>query len=138
VPPRTARVATAPARGECRDDLRRRQQQERQQRILAGADALLAREGARVSGPTSTGPGGASSVRERLGSAEREAGVTIAVVHAPGAFNAAALDDFDPLTRVFDAILSELDACGELLPDDYVERPATGLLPASRKPAQGH
>jgi hypothetical protein len=131
---RIARTAPVSARAECSDDLRRRQQRKRQRRILAEADALLARERTRAGEASST----VSAVQARSGP-DPVAEVTVAIVHAPAALSADVLGNLDPLTRVFDALLEELEACGELLPEEFVERPAAGPLHASsRKPAQGH
>jgi hypothetical protein len=86
----------------------------RARKILAGASALLTRGRAPSAGALPS----AASQQSRVG----EVKVGIARFGDPD-HDAVTLADLDPLTGIFNTILSELEASGELLPEDLVAAP---------------
>jgi hypothetical protein len=108
----------------------------RAQRILADASAVLtrARACAADAAPSAApqqrrGDDAMRIANVRGGGAEVK--VPIARFGDP-VHDAATLADHDPLTGIFDAILSELEASGDLLPEDLIaaaDRPAVAGKP---------
>jgi hypothetical protein len=92
-------------------------EQSRAQRVLAEASALLTRARATRHDPVQAGaPGHAGGP-----SVERNTEATVAIACVAGrADGGSTLADLDPLTGIFDAILSDLEASGELLPEDLI------------------